>query len=44
MDPYNSSGGVQPPGRKPVPKPKDLKRLSEWIQLQKSMGKKTDKE
>jgi hypothetical protein len=27
-----------------VPKPKDLKRLSTWIQLQKSMGKKTDKE
>lgn len=48
FDPYNSSGTGAPrssPARpKAPPKAKDLKRLSEWIQLQKSMGKKTDKE
>ncbi len=47
-DPYNSSGtgvagGPKRPAR-PAQKPKDLKRLSEWIQLQKTMGKKPDKE
>jgi hypothetical protein len=48
FDPYNSSGsGLArggPARLKAPPKAKDLKRLSEWIQLQKSIGKKTDKE
>jgi hypothetical protein len=47
-DPYNSAGAGITPGRKPEApakgKPKDLKRLSEWIQLQKSLGKKTTRE
>ena len=46
-DPYNSSGTGIAPGRKAEPsakgKPKDLKRLSEWIQLQKSLGKKPNR-
>lgn len=45
FDPYNSSGASFVPTKKPTPKPKDLRRLSEWIQQQKSQGKKTnDKE
>jgi len=46
IDPYNSSGTGRAPGpaRKQAQKPRDLKRLSEWIQLQKAMGKKTDPE
>lgn len=45
FDPYNSSGATIVPTSKPTPKPKDLRRLSEWIQQQKSLGKKTtDKE
>jgi len=45
-DPYNKSGpGLT--GRRTsraAQKPKDLRRLSEWIQQQKSIGKKTEKE
>ncbi len=46
-DPYNSSGAGlagKRPTVKPPQKPKDLKRLSEWIQLQKTMGKKPEKD
>lgn len=45
-DPYNRAGAglARGPASKAPQKPKDLKRLSEWIQLQKSMGKKTDPE
>lgn len=44
FDPYNSSGASFVPTNKPTPKPKDLRRLSEWIQQQKSLGKKTSDE
>ncbi len=48
FDPYNSSGsGLArggPARPKAPPKAKDLKRLSEWIQLQKTIGKKSGKE
>lgn len=45
-DPYNSSGAGLTGGRskRTAQKPKDLRRLSEWIQQQKSIGKKTDEE
>lgn len=42
FDPYNSSGASLVPTNKPTPKPRDLRRLSEWIQQQKSLGKKND--
>jgi len=47
FDPYNSAGpaprrGI---GTKPAAaKPKDLRRLGSWIELQKTMGKKPDKD
>lgn len=46
IDPYNSSGAGLAPTHKPPSKPRDLKRLSEWIQSQKNTGSKpdTDKE
>ncbi|NJM39969.1 MAG: hypothetical protein HC853_03925 [Anaerolineae bacterium] len=46
FDPYNSSGTAPraPPGKPVATKPKDLRRLSEWIQLQKTLGKKPAKE
>lgn len=44
MDPYNSAGAKLAPRRKHLSKPKDLKRLGEWIQLQKTLGKKTDED
>lgn len=44
IDPYNSAGANLAPARKHKNKPKDLKRLGEWIRLQKSAGKKPDEE
>lgn len=44
FDPYNSSGASFVPSSKPTPKPKDLRRLSEWIQQQKAQGKKPTEE
>lgn len=44
FDPYNSSGAAFVPTSKPTPKPKDLRRLSEWIQKQKTLGKKPSDE
>jgi hypothetical protein len=44
FDPYNSSGASHVPTGMPTPKPRDLRRLSEWIQQQRSLGKKTPEE